>query len=397
MGSGSGSVLAAAAPRAPAAPAAPGSVRLASLPPLGPPDTIEPPSREIVPGMTIDEALAKGARKDTFDYQLAWKPDLDLGIDKKSGLVTELVVTYRKADFAAVSAKWGKPSFGDEWLGANWEARLNGCSGTNGDCTVSFTRSPFVFLGATPQPPLGLATLGPRSPLAEIAKLVGVGLEDRSGVPTGFGLTLGGDPADTLVGAIVVGGRGDNGGPEQYAMRLDQVWGKRVPAGDKEVWFSKDRRWVVESGLYGDTLRYTPLLPAAEMMTQLRALPVKLWRKPKAALAAAVPDLKNDAVAFPRTEWAYGANDGDGAEVTLSYDDKETVEELRISIFATPTAMKAAVAAFEASWGKPVKAKTENGEAELRLTVDGIPYVVTYEETMIALVARAPEPTTPTP
>jgi len=148
------------------APAKPGTLNLATIPPLGAADAIEPPSRDIVPGMTIADALAKGATKDSVDYTLTWKKDvLDLWIAKESNVVVSIEATYKKADYTAMAAKWGKPNWGDGWIGANWVASLNGCQS---DCTVSFARSPLVFLGATPQPPLGLATLTPKSTLADL-------------------------------------------------------------------------------------------------------------------------------------------------------------------------------------------------------------------------------------
>ena len=375
----------------PPPPAKPGTLNLATVPPLGAPDAIEPPSRDIVPGMTIADALAKGATRDSVDYTLTWKKDvLDLWIAKESNLVTMVEATYKKADYTAMAATWGKPNWGDGWKGKNWLASLNGCQT---DCTVSFTRSPFVLIGATPQPPLGLATLTPTSTLTDVQSIVGVPLKDRSGVDTGFGLDIGVDPTDDKLGAIVVSSR-KGGDDALYADALDKLWGKRIERGDTSVWFSKDNHWAVETGTYGDTLRYTPLQPAVEEMALVRALPAKLWRKPKAAVAAAMREQKDDELQFPATEWSYGGGDNAGASASVSYDDKGVVDQLRVQINASTQNLKQVIGAFEAAWGKPANAKTADGEDQHKLTVDGVPFVIVYDERSIVLTADVPpEPT----
>ena len=368
------------------APAKPGTLSLATLPALGAADAIEPPSRDIVPGMTIAEALAKGATKDQVDYTLTWKKDvLDLWIAKESNLVASTEATYSKADFDTLSKKFGKPNWGDGWIGANWVASLNGCQS---ECTVSFSRSPLVFLGATPQPPLGLATLTTKSTLADVEKIVGVPLTDRNGVDTGFGLSIGVDTSGSDLDAIVVSSH-KGGDDDAYATALDKVWGKR---GETGVWFSKDNRWAVESGKFGDTVRYTPIVPASEEMARLRALPAKLWLKPKAAVAAAMPDQKDDELLLADNEWSFGSGNG-GGSVSVSYDDKSVVSELHVRINATEQTIKQVTAAFEKTWGKPVKEKTADGDEVVKLTVDGVPFTATFNDTSIELGAEAPQPT----
>jgi hypothetical protein len=373
-----------AAVAAPAPPpvAKPGTLNVAALPALGAADAIEPPSRDIVPGMSIADALAKGAKRDTVDYTLTWKQDvLDLWIAKESNLVTSVEATYKAPELTALSAKWGKQSWGDDaWIGANWLARLNGCQA--GECTVSFTRSPMVFLGAAPEPPLGLARLTTTSTRADAERIAGVPLKDRSGVETGFALSLGLDAPDAgPIESIVVDSRSGGDG-ELYAAALEKAWGKRVARGDALAWFSKDGRWAVETGKYGDTVRYTPILRAADELAQLRALPAKLWHKPKAAVAAAMPDQKDDHLDLAHDEWSYGGDSSAGGAVAVYYDDKGTVDELHIEIAATAETMAAATAAFEAAFGKPTK--VEDG---LKLTVDGVPFTVTYDEISIRLSA----------
>lgn len=371
---------AAAAPAPPPAPAKPGTLNLSTVPPLGAADAIEPPSRDIFPTMTIADALAKGAKRDSVDYTLTWKPDvLDLWIAKESNLVISTEATYKKADFTALEAKWGKKNWGDGWIGANWVASLNGCQS---ECTVSFARSPLVFLGATPQPPLGLATLTPKSTVADAEKLVGISLKER--VETGFALTIGIDASDGVIDTINVSSP-KSGDDDVYAAALDKAWGKRVERGDTSVWFSKDRHWAVETGKYGDTVRYTPIVPAAEEMARLRSLPAKLWLKPKAAVAAALPDQKDDEVTLAPNEWSFGGGSS-GGSVGVTYNDKGVVDQLRIEINATEQTMKEVTATFEAAWGKPTKT-----EDEIKLTVDGVPFTVVYDQTSITLTATPPE------
>ncbi|MFT3700101.1 MAG: hypothetical protein QM831_43550 [Kofleriaceae bacterium] len=361
-----------------AEPAKPGTLNLAAVPALGAADKLEPPSRDIVPGMTIAEALAKGAKRDSVDYTLTWKQDvLDLWIAKESNLVVSVEATYKKADFDALAAKWGKPNWGEGWIGANWVASLNGCQS---ECTVSFARSPLVFLGPTPAPPLGLATLTPSSTIADVQKIAGVPLTDRNGVETGFGLSIGVDGSDNALEAIVVSSH-KGGDDDVFATALDKTWGKRIERGDTFVWFTKDHHWAVESGKYGDTVRYTPILPFADELAKLRTIPAKLWGKTKAAM----PELKEDALELPHNEISFGGN-SNGATVNVSYDDKGVVSELRMQINATEQTMKQLTTAFETSFGKPVKS-----EDDMKLTVDGVPFVVVYDGTTISLTADVPQ------
>ena len=380
-----------AAPTPP--PAKAGTLNLATVPALGAPDPIEPPSRDIVPGMTIAEALAKGATKDSVDYTLTWKKDvLDLWIAKESNLVISVEATYKKAEYTAMAAKWGKPNWGDDgWIGANWVASLNGCQA---ECTVSFARSPMVLLGATPQPPLGLATLTTKSTVADLAKLLGVPIKDRTGVETGFGMAIGVDANDNLINAIVISSH-KGGDDDLYAAALDKAWGKRLERGDTNVWFTKDNHWAVEAGKYGDTVRYTPIVPAADELAMVRTLPAKLWMKPKATVAAAMADQKDDELQLPPNEWSYGG-DTSGGSVGVSYDDKGMVDQLRVQINATEQTMKHVTSVFETTWGKPAKGKTADGDDVMKLTVDGVPFVAVYDDHSIVLTADVPPPPEPT-
>jgi hypothetical protein len=395
-GSGSATATAAgtaSAPPAPVVPATAGVLNVASLPPLGAPDAIEPPSRDIVPGMTIAAAKAKGCKDDSVDYLLKWKDDVDVWIDKDSGLVTKLAVTYKKADFEQLKTKWGAPSFGEDWLGANWLASLNGCTDT---CTVTYTRSPLALLGATAVPPLGLAALKPGATVASVTSLVGVELKNRSGVGSGFGLDVGLDPDSDSVGAIVLN-EPSNRPLELWLPLLEKQWGPATKSDSGDVsarWTSKDKHWAVELGHYGDTLRYVPILPSQEVFAALRALPAKVWNKPKAVVDA-LPGFKDGLIEFPHTELSVDSSTYSSGRFSVEYDDKDTVSEIRISIFASSAQLKAANTAWEALAGVPKKVKNADGEEQQSVTVDGINFVVELSDDATEWRAVRPEPAQP--
>jgi hypothetical protein len=397
---GSAAVVAPGSSALPVAPPLPppvaGVLNLESLPPLGAPDAIEPPSRDIVPGMSIAAAKAKGCKDVDVSYRLDWKKDIDVGIDKAAGVVTQLDVTYTKAAFEALKLKWGKPGFDADWLGANWLASLNGCDVT---CTVTFTRSPLVLLGASPMPPLGLATLQQGSTIGAMTALLGVESKDRSGVGTGFSLSIGLDADNDAVGTIVIDDA-SNRKIESWIPLLEKQWGpglKLDGAGSIDArarWTSKDKRWVVELGNFGDTLRYTPIEPSQQVFANLRALPAKLWNKPK-TMVQALPGMKEDAFEFSRTELSFDSSSYYASRLTVDYDDKDNVDEINIIIASSEVQMKATVAAWQSVVGAPKKTKNADGEQQQVVIIDGITFVVEFSDTSIDLHAMRPEPAQP--
>src|SRR5262245_48262502 len=85
---------AATAVNAPAAAARPAPGGGFVTPPLGAPDAIEPPARDIVPGMLIRVAKEKGAKPKPVDYLLSWRPDTELWLDNHLEVVQNLQVEY---------------------------------------------------------------------------------------------------------------------------------------------------------------------------------------------------------------------------------------------------------------------------------------------------------------
>ncbi len=392
-GSDSPSEPAPALPPVPVVPATPGVLNVAGVPALAAPDAIEPPSRDIVPGMTIAAAKAKGCKDDSVDYLLKWKDDVDVWVDKDSGLVTKLAVTYKKADFEQLKTKWGAPSFGEDWLGANWLASLSGCTDT---CTVNFTRSPLALLGAQPAPPLGLAGLKPGATVAAVTGMVGADLKGRNGVGSGFGLDVGIDPDSDSFGVIVLN-EPTNRPIEEWRPLLEKQWGPAVKSEGSEVsarWISQDKRWAVELGRYGDTLRYIPMMPSQELFATLRALPAKVWNKPKAVVDA-LPGFEDGGIDFPHTELSVDSANYRSVRFSVEYDDKDTVSEIRIAIFGLPAQLKAAHTAWQALAGSPKKTKNADGDEQQTATVDGITFVVALSDEVIEWLAVRPEPAQP--
>ena len=344
---------------------------------LGAPDAIEPPSRDILPGMKIEDAKAKGAKAASVDYYLEWRPDIDVWIDKDAQLVSELQVTYPNKDWEALKAKWGKPTFGeDKWLGANWFASLNGCA-TGDSCTVTFTLSPALLLGKTIVPPLSFARLKPGMSAAQVQTEVGVPVKDRSSLSLGYILKVGADYEDDKLAAVTVG-FGEEGA--QWLPWLTTLWGAPTDLGEAKVWINAKDHWIVQLDAYGDLLRFMPMAPLAEVLAKsgdwsVIALAKAAFGKGKAELAA-LPhyDAKNDDFVMLATDLSLRA-----PNLALSFDDKDKVDELRVYLHADKEGAGAQVLkAVTDAWGPIVKTKQDDEEIQT-ISVEGFKVLVEPE------------------
>jgi hypothetical protein len=343
------------------------------LPPLGAPDAIEPPTRDILPGSTVAEARTKGAKGDG-SLALEWKPNIELSHDEKTGLVSDLQVTYPKAEFEALKARWGKPFTEDVWMGANWVASLNGCA--SGDsCTVTFTRSPAALIGPRIAPPLSLANLKAGMTPAQVASTVGVPLEDMHTAAIGYAFTVGVDYDDDTLAAIEL----DTGIGEydDWMPMLTKAWGPPAELDGHKVWINAKDGWLVQHDAYGDMLRFIPITPVAEIIAKdgphsALAIAKAALGKPQKGLTLPHYDAKEDEFSFLGTELAFQAPD-----IVMDTDDKEQVNEVRLFLYDEhEDGGKNLEKLVTAAWGPITTSKDENDEELRVIKVDGLTAII---------------------
>lgn len=265
-GSGSATPIVAAPPVVADAPLPTQPGAAYQVAPLGPPDAIEPPARDIVPGMTIAEARRRGATGADTDITLKWRPDTEVWIDADTGLTTSLQVEYPAATWAEVRARWGAPTFDDDtWVGANWMATLNGCA--NGPCGVTFVRSPRALLTTAIAPPGAFAALRPGMTRAQIHATCGVPFADSSRVDIGYGLAPSVDVDDDL-GFDSIAFDASAGDAAAWLPVLTALWGTPRTFGNDTVWVDPQGAWLAQFDAFGDTVRFVPQTPLAAVLAR---------------------------------------------------------------------------------------------------------------------------------
>ncbi len=255
-------------------------------PALGAADAIEPPSRDILPGMSVKQAKDKGAKPGTVDYLLKWRPDTELWIDKGTEVVENLRVEYPAKDMDGIKAKWGKPTFGDDvWVGANFAAKIEGCGDT---CTVSFMRPPLPFLSDKPVPPGVLGNLKAGMTAEEVKTATGIALYEGPGVSNGYAWDVWVDYHDKKLDSLTMNNRiGDS---EYWTSTLTKRWGATQTIDGKTVWLSAEAGWLTELGTNGWLLTFHP-------MTSVKKLLAKSGDESLIALAKATVGKKRDGLA----------------------------------------------------------------------------------------------------
>lgn len=362
------------APAAKTTPPGEGFVR----PPLGAADAIEPPSRDIVPGMLVSAAKEKGAKPDTVDYTMKWRPDTSLWLTKEFGLVAQLIVTYPVRDWEATKAKWGKPAIGDDtWIGANWMVTLSGCA--SGPCSVSFVRSPITFLGKSPAPPDALANLRGGMTPAEVKAATGLPLAFGAGLDNGFGWDLSASYTDDKLEEFDMNiQRGSNA---DWLPLIAKLWGEPTLLGNDKVWANPSDGWLVQFGDAGTLLRFYPMKPAATHFAKtgpdsLLTIARATMGKPKSALTSVAGYVeKRESIPLARTELSL-------VEPVVEFGfEKDTVSELDVRFLVESDADSAKlVEKIESSWGPITKKKDESSEETQTLAVDGFAVVVNADE-----------------
>ncbi len=350
-------------------------------PPLGAADAIEPPSRDIVPGMLVSAAKEKGAQPDTVDYTMKWRPDTSLWLTKEFGLVAQLIVTYPAKDWEATKAKWGKPAIGDDtWIGANWMVTLSGCA--SGPCSVMFVRSPITFLGKSPAPPDALANLRAGMTPAEVKAATGLPLAFGAGLDNGFGWDLSASYTDDKLEEFDMNIQ--RGSDADWLPSLAKLWGEPTQLGNDKVWANPSDGWLVQFGWAGTLLRFYPMKPAATHFARtgpesLLTIARATMGKPKSALTS-VPGYveKRESIPLTRTELSL-------VEPVVDFGfEKDAVSELDVRFLVESEGDSAKlVKVMESAWGPITKKKDENDEETQTLSVDGFAVQLNADESAV--------------
>jgi hypothetical protein len=332
--------------------------------PMGAPDAIEPPSRDILPGMTVAEAKAKGAKVDTVDYMLKWRPDTGLWLDKKSQLVSRLEVSYPAKQWETLQAKWGKPNFGGAWLGANWLASLNGCASVDHSCGVTFTRSPLGMLSKSVVPPGPIARLHRGMTAKEVDAAVGLPLDQAD---PGYGVAVSGSYDGDRLTSVTLRMIGQ----DDWVPLLTKLWG--APGANNE-WANTKDRWMAQVDDPA-TLRFSWVTPLAELLAKtgpdsVLAKAHAALGKPHAALAQ-LPGFVAEPDRFEVANTEYSASAP--PELTITYGDQDMVSELTLRIPTTNEAATAKVLRqLATSWGPVNTAKNQDGDQVSTIQIDGV-------------------------
>lgn len=339
--------------------------------PLGTADGIEPPSRDFIPGMTVAEAKAKGAKPGNVNYRLKTpRKDIELRIDKDSGVVEDLEVEYTKQSFAALKAKLGKPLFDDVYVGANWLVQLSDSKCDDG-CTVDFYRSPMNVLAKTLVPPGPLNQLTATSTKADVAKLVGNDCDGKH-IPSGYGFKIRVDYDGDHISTVVF--TSDVGDSDQWDKIVAKMYGPTTKLDDKDVWVNAKDGWLVELGSFGYTLTYRPITASTAYLAKtgtgsMLAQATSVFGKPKASLAKVAGfDAKDDHFLSVGTELALDTN-----TTAVSYDDKDVVDSVDMEIHTgSADAAEKVIKGLASNWGAITKIKDgDDSEETQAIKLDG--------------------------
>lgn len=291
--------------------------------PLAAPDAIEPPTREIVPGMTVAEAKARGARPSKYTH-LEWRPDIDVWVDEHAQLVTSLQVTYKRKAWEALRASWGEPKIGNAWIGASWVATLNGC---DIDCTLTFLRAPTAMFGDSVAPPLALANA--RAGMTPDQVRAAVGVDVAHAFELGYPLSADVRFEDGKLVEIDLPlvDRKQLGELADWLPALTSRWGKPVELGGREAWIGTRDHWIAVAN-HGDAeLELLPYTPIADTVAGLPALA-------KATLGQARDAVST--VGLPRSELSL-----EPPTITLDYDDADRVSAMTVTLPGDPGKLSA--------------------------------------------------------
>jgi hypothetical protein len=347
-------------------------------PPLGAPDAIAPTTIELVPGMRDTDAKAKGATPGSTSDDWNWKPEIDLKIDKH-GVITQLVGKYTPAEIAALKAKWGKPTFGEDyWMGASWLAEIGTNCGSQPPCFVYFMRAPNQqFFGKTPVPPIGLAKLTFDMPRAEITKLFGI--EPDVFTATGYGYTLSYDFTDDKLRSIKLSNSTfiDN---EVEVAHLTSLWGKPAKLGgddDALLWVDPAARWAAVFDV--GQLDYYPITLWSDLLAKTG--PHSIVATSAQLLGQKQAQVGDATRVWPGTE----ADPTRAISIEPSFGDDELTTSLAFRIDLPEAAVAAHVAKIEKALGKPATVKDDYGDDQSVITTDGLAIQLLAEDWGVTL------------
>lgn len=339
------------------------------VPTLGEADAIEPPSRDIVPGMSLKTAKAKGAKEDDDSKELSFGEDIEVVPDEGGSVVSELKVRYEPPAFEPLKKKWGKPAFGDSvWLGKNWLATLDGCWAK---CQVTFVRSPLEFLSTTVRPPGVLGNVRAGMTEAEVEKAVGTALPRDAFVSSGFGWSVSVSYANERVDELsLYVGRGK---PEEWMPLLVEKWGPIQTIGSARGWVSPDQGWLAILDTNAVNLDFVPMKPLAKLLEANEKDGVVMLAA--AALGKTRTEVEkhpgwSTAAAFfvlPATELSRVRPD-----LSLHEEDGHRIQELALSLPREERDAAKVLAAIETAWGPLAKGKDADGDEVTTAAVHGL-------------------------
>lgn len=341
-------------------------------PALGAADAIEPPSRDILPGMSVKQAKDKGAKAGDVDYMLKFRPDTELWISKEMQIVESLQVEYPAKDWEGIKAKWGKPTISDDvWVGANFVAKLNGCA--NGPCGVTFTRLPQQWLGDKPFPPGTLGNLKPGMTAEEVKTATGFALSEGPGISNGFGWDLYVSyDGDKKLDELDLDAR--EGEADYWEPILTKRWGAPQEVESKKVWLNADANWGVQFDYAGTLLRFKPMKSVKKLLSKsgddgvLAIAKATVGKKHGDLKDVKGFDVKNEQLTECRmNEYAFMC-----PSVSLELGDEDKVKslEIRFSVEDDAAAAKL-IKDISDAWGATTKKKNDADEEIQTVSVDG--------------------------
>lgn len=339
---------------------------------IGPADAIEPPSRDILPGMSVKQAKEKGAKPGEVDFSMKFRPDTELWINKDLQIVENLQVEYPAKDWEAVKAKWGKPAIGDDvWIGANFVAKLNGCA--NGPCGVTFTRLPLHWLPEKPILPGPLGNLKPGMTAAEVKAASGFAFFEGPGSGNGFGVDVWVSyDGDKKLDELAMEPR--EGNDDYWEPILTKRWGAPQTIDGKKAWINVEAGWIVQFAVAGTMLRFTPMISVKQHLAKsgddslLAIAKATVGKKHDDIKDVKGFDVKNERLTACRAnEYAFLC-----PSLSLEIGDEDKVKDLEVRFTVDDEAAATRlVKDLTDAWGATTKKKNESDEEVQTVTVDG--------------------------
>lgn len=358
------------------------------LPELGAADVIEPPSRDVLPGMTYAEAQAKGAKLDGDDLSL--REGVRIGTDSDVKRVTFVGYDLPAAEAKKLAAKWGKPTIGDHlWIGANFAATFDASDCTVDTCEIVFERSPRTMFDKTVRPPLVFGGLRIGMPETDVVTATGIDFGNISSVEIGypFSISVRTDGLNRL-SAITHTADGKDG---VWLPFFKERWGEPQKLGDDVVWFGQDSGWVATYDEAGNELRFYAFIPAQTTYfakTGERSIieqTAKSLGKTAAEVKAALPAYVESDEVFPAVATEFSLDD---PRVELYFTDEKVTRLEATFPFADEAARDRMLVALTAAWGAPTKGKNDDGDEIQTFKVEGLTATLEIDESSINVKLR---------